>query len=194
MPDLHADRHINATNTWTPIALAELVEGLGGAIVATHSQSGSIGHHMTRILKEHGKLNLLKGLITIEGSCSLHGCWTCRRRVGLQEHSLSGLQERLHGHESGVPARRLTPSRRSAARPTTSSWISRAGGRAAIAGPFGPDYVGPFRGISHMMMIEDNPAPGKKGKKGKATNLQVMDVMLEWANKNIKSPEDPILR
>ena len=44
--------------------------GLGGAIVATHSQSGIIGHHMVRILKEQGKLHLLKGLITIEGSCS----------------------------------------------------------------------------------------------------------------------------
>src|SRR5262249_20138075 len=34
---------VSALNTWTPRALAELVEGLGGAIVATHSQSGSIG-------------------------------------------------------------------------------------------------------------------------------------------------------
>ena len=73
MPDLQQPQHINATNTWTPIALAELVEGLGGAMVATHSQSGSIGHHMVRILKEHGNLDLLKGLITIEGSCSLTG-------------------------------------------------------------------------------------------------------------------------
>ena len=41
--------------------------------------------------------------------------------------------------------------------------------QGSYSGPFGIDYVGPFRGISHMMMIEDNPAPGKKGKKGKAT-------------------------
>jgi hypothetical protein len=32
---------------------------------------GIMGHHMVRILKEHGKLDLLKGLITIEGGCSL---------------------------------------------------------------------------------------------------------------------------
>ena len=44
---------------------------LGGAVVATHSQSGIMGHHMVRILKERGHLDLLKGLITIEGSCSL---------------------------------------------------------------------------------------------------------------------------
>jgi len=58
---------INSTNTWTPKALAELVEGLGGAVIATHSQSGAIGHHAARVLKEHGKLGLLKALITIGG-------------------------------------------------------------------------------------------------------------------------------
>src|SRR5207247_11115578 len=58
-------------NTWTPKDLAELVERLGGAVVATHSQSGIMGHHMVRILKERGHLDLLKGLITIEGGCSL---------------------------------------------------------------------------------------------------------------------------
>jgi hypothetical protein len=30
-----------------------------------------MGHHMARILKERGHLDMLKGLITIEGSCSL---------------------------------------------------------------------------------------------------------------------------
>ncbi len=49
---------------------------------------------------------------------------------------------------------------------------------------FGNDYVGPFAGVSHMMMIEDNPAPGRDGK---PTNLQVMDVILEWSKRNIKT-------
>ena len=40
--------------------------------MATHSQSGTVGHHMVRFLKEKGQLDKLKGLITIEGSCSLH--------------------------------------------------------------------------------------------------------------------------
>src|SRR5262245_42595563 len=62
---------LSPANTWTPMDLALLVEKLGGAIVATHSQSGIMGHHMVRILKERGHLNLLKGLITIEGGCSL---------------------------------------------------------------------------------------------------------------------------
>jgi hypothetical protein len=38
------------------------------------------------------------------------------------------------------------------------------------------DYVGPFAGVSHMMMIE-------------SSNLKVMDVMLDWTSKNIKAPK-----
>src|SRR5215467_5720275 len=64
-------KDISPANTWTPMDLALLVERLGGAVVATHSQSGIMGHHMVRILKERGHLGLLKGLITIEGGCSL---------------------------------------------------------------------------------------------------------------------------
>ena len=62
---------LSPANTWTPRDLALLVEKLGGAVVATHSQSGIMGHHMVRILKERGHLDLVKGLITIEGGCSL---------------------------------------------------------------------------------------------------------------------------
>src|SRR5207249_3895434 len=58
-------------NTWKPQDLALLVEKLRGAIVATHSQSGIMGHHMLRILKERGHLDMVKALITVEGSCSL---------------------------------------------------------------------------------------------------------------------------
>jgi hypothetical protein len=56
--------------------------------------------------------------------------------------------------------------------------------QGSYAGGYGPDYTGPFAGVSHMMMIEDNPAPN-----GKATNLQVMDVILDWADKNISKPK-----
>jgi hypothetical protein len=54
-------QNLSPANTWTPQNLALLVERLGGAIVATHSQSGMMGHHMVRILKERGKLDLVKG-------------------------------------------------------------------------------------------------------------------------------------
>jgi hypothetical protein len=171
---------INATNTWTPKALAELVEGIGGAIVATHSQSGSIGHHMTRILKQHGKLDLLKGLITIEGSCSLPG-------AGLTAADFQNIPYLAFIGDYTGP---------SPVCQTSVNDINAAGGDAeyikldeagwwqgSYAGPFGNDYVGPFAGVSHMMMIEDNPAPD-----GRATNLQVMDVMLKWADDNVSKP------
>src|SRR5207247_7553381 len=48
---------ISPANTWTPKDLAELVERLGGAVVATHSQSVILGHHMVRILKHGGPLD-----------------------------------------------------------------------------------------------------------------------------------------
>ena len=64
-------KEIAPANTWTPENLASLVERLGGAIVVTHSQSGIMGHHMARLLKERGHLGMLKGLVTLEGSCSL---------------------------------------------------------------------------------------------------------------------------
>src|SRR5881628_4184040 len=63
--------NLSPANTWTPMDLALLVEKLGGAVVATHSQSGIMGHHMVRILKERGHLDMVKALITVEGGCSL---------------------------------------------------------------------------------------------------------------------------
>jgi hypothetical protein len=175
------------TSVWTPKALAELVEGLGGAVVATHSQSGIMGHHMVRILKEHGKLDLLKGLITIEGSCSL-------ANSGLTAADFKDIPYlAFKGDYREGPA--TLPG--SAMCQASVDAIKAAGGTAdyiqldqpgpwqgSYAGPFGPDYVGPFAGVSHMMMIESNPAPD-----GRATNLQVMDVILDWTSENIKNPE-----
>ena len=93
-------QNLSPANTWTPQNLALLVERLGGAIVATHSQSGIMGHHMVRILKERGQLNLVKGLITIEGGCSLpQERPDCRR---LRRHSVSGAEGRLHRDERAV--------------------------------------------------------------------------------------------
>jgi hypothetical protein len=168
-------------DTWSPRALAELIEGLGGAIVATHSQSGIHGHHLVRILRDAGKLNLLKGLITIEGSCSFTASGTSAADyVNFPYLAFKG--DYTASRQECVDAVKA---------------INAAGGKAenieldqpgwwqgSYAGPFGDAYVGPFRGVSHMMMIEDNPAPN-----GKATNLQVMDVLLEWADKNISKPK-----
>src|SRR5204862_7775870 len=60
-----------SNNTWLPIALADLLEGIGGGIVAPHSQSAPSSLHLVRVLKERGKLHLLKGIITPEGGTDL---------------------------------------------------------------------------------------------------------------------------
>jgi hypothetical protein len=136
---------------------------------------------MTRVLKEHGKLDLLKGLITIEGSCSLSGAGlTAADFVNIPYMPFKGDYSNFSQVcQDSVDA------------------INDAGGDAMYiqldqpgfwqgdyAGLYGPDYVGPFAGVSHMMMIEDNPAPD-----GRATNLQVMDVMLEWADEHVSKPK-----
>ena len=159
MPELHANPNINSANTWTPKALAELVEGLGGAVVATHSQSGSMGHHMARILKEHGKLHLLKGLITIEGGPA--GCRACRAQRPRTSRTFPYMA--FKGDYTGPSA---------VCQPSVAD-IKAVGGKAdnieldqpgfwqgKYTGPYGADYVGPFAGVSHMMMIEDNPGAG----------------------------------
>jgi hypothetical protein len=51
--------------------MADLVEGLGGAIVSPHSQSGIHLLHMIRVLKERGELNLVKAIIIPESAIGL---------------------------------------------------------------------------------------------------------------------------
>jgi hypothetical protein len=152
---------LSPANTWTPQDLAALVEKLGGAIVATHSQSGIMGHHMTRILKERGHLDLLKGLITIEGSCSLPNS-------GLKPEDFDNIpylalkgdytatSEVCNATVDAINARRA------------------AGHGAAKAEYIKLDEMGNpiFNGTTHMMMLGTN-------------NLQVADVILNWADENI---------
>jgi hypothetical protein len=152
---------ISPANTWTPQDLAALVEKLGGAIVATHSQSGIMGHHMVRILKEKGHLDMLKGLITIEGSCSL-------QNSGLQAEDFDTIPYlALKGD--------YTPT--SAVCQATVDAINAR--RAAGHGTAKADYIklgelgNPvFKGTTHMMMLGTN-------------NLEVADVILNWVDENI---------
>jgi hypothetical protein len=177
--------NLNGSLTWTPKALAELVEGLGGAIVATHSQSGPMGHHMVRVLKEHGKLHMLKGLISVEPAgtgCSLAA-------AGLTGADFKNVPYMALKGDYAVLGVSTCPAAvaeiRAAGGVADFIQLDEAGPhQGKYTGPFGAAYVGPFAGVGHMMMIESNPAPGRNGK---ATNLQVMDVILDWTNKNIKS-------
>ena len=156
-------KEIAPANTWTPKDLADLVEKLGGAVVATHSQSGIMGHHMVRILKERGHLSLVKGLITIEGSCSLPNS-------GLKADDFDNIPYMaLKGD--------YTPT--SEVCDTTVNAIKAR--RAAGHGKAKADYIkldelgNPiFNGTTHMMMLGTN-------------NLEVADVILNWADKNIRN-------
>jgi hypothetical protein len=152
---------IAPANTWTPMDLALLVEKLGGAVVATHSQSGIMGHHMVRILKERGHLDLLKGLVTIEGSCSL-------ANSGLKPEDFDNLPYlALKGDYTAT----------SEVCQTTVDQINAR--RAAGHGTAKAEYIkldelkNPvFKGTTHMMMIGTN-------------NLDVADMILNWTNENI---------
>jgi hypothetical protein len=154
-------KEIPPAGTWTPQDLALLVEKLGGAVVVTHSQSGIMGHHMTRILKERGHLDLLKGLITIEGSCSLPNS-------GLQAEDFDNIPYMaLKGDYTAT----------SPVCQTTVDAINAR--RAAGHGTTKADYVkldelgNPvFKGTTHMMMLGTN-------------NLEVADVILNWVDENL---------
>jgi hypothetical protein len=148
-------------NTWTPRNLATLVEGLGGAIVATHSQSGNMGHHMTRILKESGNLHLLKALITIEGGCSLEGAGlTGPDFDDIPYLAVSGdyrTDEQEQTCVDAVAEINASPSR--SATPATFLELDEIG-----------DPV--FDGTTHMMMLGTN-------------NIEVFDAIREWVGDNV---------
>jgi hypothetical protein len=154
-------KEIAPANTWTPLDMAMLVEKLGGAVVATHSQSGIMGHHMVRILKEHGHLNMLKGLITIEGSCSL-------TNSGLKPEDFDNIPYlALKGDYTATSEVCQTTVDQIKAR-------RAAGHGTAKAEYIKLDEVGNpvFKGTTHMMMDGTN-------------NLEVADVILNWADQNI---------
>jgi hypothetical protein len=154
-------KEIAPANTWTPMDLALLVEKLGGAVVATHSQSGIMGHHMVRILKERGHLDLLKGLITIEGSCSLPN---------------SGLKPEDFDNIPYLALKGDYTATSEVCQATVNQINARrsAGHGVAKADYIKLDEIGNpvFKGTTHMMMDGTN-------------NLEVADVILKWTDDNI---------
>lgn len=149
-------------NTWTPQNLATLVEQLGGAIIATHSQSGIMGHHMVRILKERGHLNLVKALITVEGGCSLP-------QSGLTAEDFDSIPYlALKGDYTATSAQ------------CTETVDAINARRAKKLGTARVDYVKldeiGMLGVTHMMMLDKN-------------NLQIADLMIDWVGKHVdKAP------
>ena len=153
-------KELPPSSTWTPRNLAALVEQLGGAIVATHSQSGIMGHHMLRLLKERGQANLLKGLITLEGSCSL-------TNSGLTAADFDNIPYlALKGDYATIsPACSETVAAINARR------AQRLG--TAKAEYLKLDEMG-MLGVTHMMMLDKN-------------NLKIADVLLDWVKKNVRN-------
>jgi hypothetical protein len=152
-------QEISPANTWTPQNLAALVERLGGAIVVTHSQSGIMGHHMTRILKEHGNLGMLKGLITLEGSCSL-------QNSGLTAADFDNVPY------LAVKGDYTNPSEQ--CQGTVDAINARRGAKQGMAKAeyVKLDEMG-ILGVTHMMMLDRQ-------------NLKIADVMLNWVKKNVR--------
>ena len=162
-----------AVNTWTPRDLATLVEGLGGAVVATHSQSGQIGMNMVRVLREDGKLNMLKGLIQIEGGSGTAASGT----TAADFRNVPYLAFKGDYSATSAAAVQLVADIKALGGTADYIQLDQAGPwQGRYTGPYGPGYVGPFAGVSHMMMIE-------------SSNLQVMDVILDWSSKNIPNPK-----
>ena len=156
-------QNLSPANTWTPQNLALLVERLGGAIIATHSQSGIMGHHAARILKEQGKLSLLKGLITIEGGCSL---------------PQSGLAA---ADFDAIPYLALKGDYTATSMVCSDTVNAINARRAAKQGTAKADYLKldemGILGVTHMMMLDSN-------------SNQIADLMLGWVNKNVpKAPK-----
>ena len=158
---------VGPSEAWSGRAMAELVEGLGGAIVVGHSQGVFIIHQMARHLKERGQLSKLKGLISIEQSCDL-------QRFGLAADGsdfdkipyLAFKGDYTATDATCVNTVNILNARRA------------AGLRSAKADYIqldAPSYRGKFNGTTHMMMMGTN-------------SLAVFDEINKWASANIRNP------
>lgn len=151
-------QELSPANTWTPQNLATLVERLGGAIVATHSQSGIMGHHMIRILKERGRADLVKGLITVEGGCSF---------------AQSGLGA---ADFDAIPYLAIKGDYTATSQQCQESVDAINARRAQGLGTAKAEYVKlderGMLGVTHMMMLDAN-------------NLEIADLMLDWVSDNV---------
>jgi hypothetical protein len=180
-----------SSQVWTPTDMAELVENLGknygGAIVVTHSQSGPIGPHLVRMLREQNALQYLKGLVTVEGtSCSMPA-------AGITAADFDHVPWLVVKGDYSTPNQTCTD--------TTNAIIAR---RLAGQGTAAAEYLqldqapsadlawpAPLNrpimlGITHMMMDGSNqgPEPCAQGLSPSDclghSNLDVMDVILNW--------------
>jgi hypothetical protein len=155
------------SNTWSPRALADLLEGLGGGIVSPHSQASAQAMHLVRVLRERGKLYLLKGILIPEGATDLVA-------AGLTPADFDNVPVLVVNGDYRASAIRQ------------GNWAAAAAVKARRDAGLGtakfevidvdkPGYEGGrFLGTTHMNMLGTN-------------NLDVFDIMLNWANENIRN-------
>ncbi|MGH8503149.1 MAG: hypothetical protein ACREVE_11890 [Gammaproteobacteria bacterium] len=164
---------ISSTNTWGPLALAELVERLGGAILSPHSQSSDVVLHMVRILKERGKLDLVKGIIvpetTVAGTETPHFTF---ERFGLTPQDFDHIPYMIANGDYRITQIRI--NNRDFIDSLNAS-PTRAVGPAAYFDLDSPEFEGRFLGTTHIVQLGTN-------------NIDLMDFLLEWAEENIANP------
>jgi hypothetical protein len=159
---------VASDSTWSGLAIANLVEHLGGAIVSPHSQSGIHILHAIRILRERGKLHLLKGLIIPESAIGL----TTMAQAGITAKDFDTIPYlHMNGDYRNAAARVGNRDMLAAinASPT------RSVGPATYVDLDDPAFGGKFLGTTHMMMVG-------------TTSGKVFDYALKWADKNIRNP------
>ena len=159
-------KNLNAIDTWLPLALAELLEGIGGGILSPHSQSTSSVFHTVRILKERGELNLLKGIIIPEGAGT---DLAAAGLVGSDFDSIPFLM--LNGDYRPLATRKGNY----AAVAAMNASRTRKVGPALSLNVEDPIFKGKLNGHTHMGMLG-------------STALAEFDFFLDWAGKNIDNP------
>jgi hypothetical protein len=177
-------------HTWTPVNIAELVEQLGkiygGAIVATHSQGGPIGHHAIRILRQHGALKYLKGLITIEGTgvtlanAGLTAADFDEVPYVVVKGDYSGNSSQSQGIVDAIIARRQTGAGTAAV-----EYIKLDEAPSAANAWPAPLNRPVMQGITHMMM--DGSDEGRS-----YDSSDIMQVILNWSNAHISKMKKAI--
>jgi len=157
---------LNAIDTWLPLALAELLEGIGGGILSPHSQSTSSVFHTVRILKARGELNLVKGIIIPEGAGT---DLAAAGLVGSDFDSIPFLL--LNGDYRPLSTRKGND----AAVAAMNASRTRKVGRALSLNVEDQTFKGKLNGHTHMGMLG-------------STALAEFDFFLDWASKNIDNP------
>ena len=158
--------NLASSNTWSPRAMADLIERLGGGILAPHSQSVPQVLHAVRVLKERGSLHLLKGIIIPEGVTNFANTGTTPQDyddipflIINGDYRPTGFARA--GNRDFVDQLNASPT--------------RSVGPATYIDLDDPALGGRFLGTTHMMMVGTNAS-------------DVFDFALEWAEDNIPNP------